>query len=74
MMKKALSDFVDMVRFLFEISRWKETWILPGLACLIVGFWLAFAFALTLPNPWRAIVIWGEVLGLAVLAPRGRSP
>ena len=69
-MKKALADFVDVIRHLFEILRWKETWVLPGMTCCIVGFWLLFAWAITLPNPWRTLIIWGEILGLAVLAPR----
>ena len=72
-MKKALLDLVDVVRHLMEILKWKEIWVMPALACCIVGFWLLFAFSLTLPNPWKSVIIWAEILGLAVLAPSGRS-
>jgi hypothetical protein len=43
----------------------------PSLVMLgIVGFWFVFAFALCLPNPWRSILLWGIILGLAIVAPK----
>jgi hypothetical protein len=68
-MVKAFDDFLDVLRDLKTILSWYETWI-PSLIVLgIIAFWLIFAFALYLPNPWRTIVIWGMFLGIVALIP-----
>jgi hypothetical protein len=68
-MVKAFDDFLDVFRDLLKILSWWETWV-PALVVLgIIAFWVVFAFALSLPNPWRSIVIWGMILGVAALIP-----
>lgn len=69
-MRKALGDLLDVFKDLLKILSWFETWV-PSLVALgIVGFWFLFAFALSLPNPWRFILLWGMIFGLAILAPK----
>lgn len=65
-MKKALNDLLDVFKSLYRILSWVETWIPSLVAVAIVAFWLVFAFALSLPNPWKSILIWGMFFGLAV--------
>jgi hypothetical protein len=68
-MVKAFDDFLNVLRDLKTILSWYETWV-PSLIVLgIIAFWLIFAFALYLPNPWRTIVIWGMFLGIVALIP-----
>jgi len=65
----AIRDFIDALRFMKNILSWRVTWI-PTLAMSgVVGFWLVYAFAHSLPNPWRSIVIWGIIFGLVIVAP-----
>jgi hypothetical protein len=69
-MREALDDLIDGFRDFFKILSWFETWV-PSLVALgIVGFWFIFAFAICLPNPWRSILLWGIIFGLAILAPK----
>jgi len=67
--KKTLTEFFDVLRDLSRVYRWKETWTVISVTLFIVGFWLLFALAISLPNPWRPIIMWGVILGLAILAP-----
>jgi len=67
-MRKALNDLIDVFKSLFRILSWVETWIPSLVASAIVFFWFFFAFALSLPNPWKSMLIWGMFFGLAVLA------
>lgn len=67
--KKTLTEFFDVLRDLSRVYRWKETWTVISVTLFIVGFWLLFALAISLPNPWRSIIMWGVILGLAILAP-----
>jgi len=69
-LRKAIDDFVSMIKDLLKILSWKETWVLPIASLGIVGAWLLFAYSLTLPTPIRAVIIWGIVLGLSILAPK----
>ena len=65
----AIRDFIDALRFMKNILSWRVTWI-PTLAMSgVVGFWLVYAFAHSLPNPWKSIVIWGIIFGLVIVAP-----
>jgi hypothetical protein len=68
-MVKAFDDLLDVFRDLLKILSWYETWVPSLLVLGIIGFWFVFAFALYLPNPWRSIVIWGMILGVAALIP-----
>jgi hypothetical protein len=67
-MKKALNDLLDVFKSLFRILSWVETWVPSLVALAIVAFWIVFALALSLPNPWKSILIWGMFFGLALLA------
>jgi len=69
-MKKTLNEFIFMLRDLLKILGWKETWIVPAAAMGIVGFWCIFAWSMTLPSPIRAIIMWGIIIGLSILAPK----
>jgi hypothetical protein len=40
-----------------------------GVAFAIVGAWLYFAFALSLPTPIRAAMLWGLFITLVIVAP-----
>lgn len=68
-MKEAVNDFISTVRDLLTILSWKETWILPIAVLGIVAVWFVFAWSLILPTPIRAAIIWGLIIGLAILAP-----
>jgi hypothetical protein len=68
-MVKAFDDFLNVLRDLKTILSWYETWVPSLIVLAIIGFWLFFAFALYLPNPWRTIVIWGMFLGIVALIP-----
>jgi hypothetical protein len=48
---------------------WKETWILPVATLGIVGCWILITYSMILPDPIRAIIIWGLIIGLSILAP-----
>jgi hypothetical protein len=67
-MKKALSDLSDVIKSFFRILSWFETWVPSLVAVAIVAFWFVFAFALSLPNPWKSILVWAMFFSLAVLA------
>jgi len=64
-----IRDFIQGIRFMMKILSWRETWIPTLVMSGVVGFWLVFAFAHSLPNPWRAITIWGLIVGLVILSP-----
>lgn len=68
-MRKTLNNLLDVFNHLLKILSWFETWVPSLIALGVVGFWLIFAFALSLPNPWRSILLWGIILGLAVFVP-----
>jgi hypothetical protein len=59
-----------MIRDLLKILRWKETWIIYAAALVVVGFWFLYAYLLTVPFPIGAVVIWGLLIGLSILAPQ----
>jgi hypothetical protein len=65
-MNKAVNDLLDVFRSLFRILSWVETWIPSLVAIAIVTFWIVFALALSLPNPWKSLLIWGIFFGLAL--------
>jgi len=68
-MRKALNNLLGVFNQLLKILSWFETWVPSLIALGIVGFWLIFAFAFCLPNPWRSILTWGIILGLALFTP-----
>lgn len=59
----------SVIKDLWVILNWWETWVPTLIALGVVCFWSFFAFALALPNPWRSILIWGVILGLVTIAP-----
>jgi len=65
----AIRDFIDGLRFMKNILSWRVTWIPTLVMSGVVGFWLVYAFAHSLPNPWRAITIWGLIVVLVILSP-----
>lgn len=68
-MRKALNNLLGVFNQLLKILSWFETWVPSLIALGIVGFWLIFSVALCLPNPWRSILLWGTILGLAIFTP-----
>jgi len=69
-MKGKLLELLDAIRFFLRILRWREYWIVMAAVVGVVAFWGIFCLALYLSNPWRSIVIYGMIFGLAVLSPR----
>jgi len=63
--KEKLLEFLDDLKFFLRILRWREYWIVIGVVLGVLGVWLVFWVALTLENPWRSIIMWGMLLGLA---------
>lgn len=64
-----LRDFVDGIKLMKKILSWPETWIPTLVALGWVGYMVIYTFAHTLPNPWKSIIIWGMIFGLAIAAP-----
>lgn len=62
-------DFIEGLRFMEKILGWFETWIPTLVAVGWVVYMLVYAYAHTLPNPWRSIIIWGMISALAVVTP-----
>ena len=60
--KRGVLGVFSVIKDLLVILSWWETWIPPLIALGIVGFWISFAFALTLSNPWRSLIVWGLIL------------
>ena len=69
-MKGKLLKLLDTPRFFLKILRWREYWIVMAAAVGVVAVWGTFCLALSLPNPWRSIIMYGMIFGLAVLSPR----
>jgi len=59
----------------FHAAYYTMKWIEPA-ALLVLAFWGLICFALILPNPYRALLIWGLVAILALIVqdvnPQGR--
>jgi len=67
--RRAVNNLLDVFNQFLKILSWFETWV-PSLVALgIIGFWLIFSVALSIPNPWRFILMWGSILGLAIFTP-----
>ncbi|MEA2089974.1 MAG: hypothetical protein U9O89_04365 [Thermoproteota archaeon] len=71
-MKKAVMDFWGVLKDLKTILSWFETWVPTFITMGVVGFWCLFAFAHSLPNPWRTILVWGTLLGMVAIVPERR--
>lgn len=69
-MKESLISFLNDVKFFLSIYTWIEVWYAVGGAVVITGSWMLVAFALSLPNPLKSILIWGFVLLFAILVPK----
>jgi hypothetical protein len=69
-MRKFLVELFQDLKFFLKIYTWLEVWYVIGGASAIVGCWFVIAFALSLPNPFRAALIWGLFLALFVLVPK----
>lgn len=54
-----LKGFYEALREFIGIYSWLETWIIISVGFVITGFWVYLCFALSLPDPIRAIMIWG---------------
>jgi len=60
--KRGVLGVFSVIKDLLVILSWWETWIPPLITLGIVGFWISFAFAFTLSNPWRSLIVWGLIL------------
>lgn len=69
-MKGKLLKLLDTTRFFLKILRWREYWIVMAAAGSVVVFWGIFCLALSLPNPWRSIIMYGIIFGSAALSAR----
>jgi len=69
MMKGKLLELLDSIRFFLKILTWREYWIVIVAVLGVVAVWVIFWLALSLPNPWRSIIMYGTIFGLAVLSP-----
>lgn len=69
-MNEKLQVFLDDLKFFLRILRWREYWTVIGVVLGVMGIWLLFYVALTLENPWRSIIMWGLLLGLAAFPTR----
>jgi uncharacterized BrkB/YihY/UPF0761 family membrane protein len=69
-MRDKLLEFLDDLKFFLRILTWREYWTVIGVVLGVVGIWLLFYVALTLDNPWRSIIMWGLLLGLAAFSTR----
>ena len=67
--RKNFMDAFSIIKDLSTILSWWETWVPVLVALAIIGFWSSYAFALTLPNPWKSLIIWGMILTLVTLIP-----
>jgi len=69
-MKKLFEVFLEDLRLLSNILRWKEYWMVVGVSLSILGVWLLFWVSLYLQTPWNAVFMWGVIIALALIAPR----
>ncbi|MDH5483366.1 MAG: hypothetical protein OEY22_10915 [Candidatus Bathyarchaeota archaeon] len=69
-MGKIMEGFLDDIKFFLRILRWKEYWTVIAVLLGVLGVWLVFMLALSLANPWRSIIVWGLIFGLAALTPK----
>jgi hypothetical protein len=69
-MRKPLVELLKDLQFFLRIYTWLEVWYVIGGAFIIFGCLLVFAFALSLPNPSRAALMWGLFGALFVLVPK----
>jgi len=62
--------FASLSHWLSDVLYTYSSFLLAvGVAFVVVGFWCYFSFALSLPNPFRSVLIWGLLLALMVVAP-----
>jgi len=62
---------------LWMILTEKLTWIPALVACGVVAAWSLLAFANSLPNPYRALLLWSFIIllccGADIVNPEGRA-
>ena len=69
MVEKTLKNIGSVIKELIKILKWKEIWIPTIVSLGIVGTWFFFAWVFTISFPVRAVIMWGLIIGLSILAP-----
>jgi len=69
-MKEKLQALLEDLLLLLKILTWEEYWFVVCVPLSIFGIWLIFWLALYLPIYLRVVVMWGIIIGLALLSPR----
>jgi len=72
-MKESFESFIENVQLLLKILRWKEYWTTVAVSLSIFGIWLIFWLSMYLPSPWNTVLMWGVIIGLALVSPRDKD-
>lgn len=68
-MRRKLLELLDSISFFLKILGWREYWTVMAVVLGVFAVWVIFWLALSLPNPWRSIIVYGIIFGLAALSP-----
>lgn len=74
---RLVTEIKNVLCDLMTMPTYWEAWVPTLIACSVVMIWLFFAFAHTVPNPYRSILLWLFfsilVCGVAIINPEGRA-